>query len=324
MDARPVTGPPHKLLGTPIMTRTLAALLITQIVLAWALPEALAQDAMTLSRVQKLNLESLPGPVPTYYSPGMRPRAEMLQRRVREAVTFFETRYQTPVTVSLAILNESHLTSVAPGSPAGMFASVAPLIVVVPAFPESGIVAQIFRKAHAAATSPEARRAWERLAVSHEAAVSQVLDAMVLHEVGHTYVNGALGFRNVARWLNEFMATYIAYTFLRSREPAAIETWNAVSLDIVDAIQPSTRRLDEFNRLYVGVGIETYGWFQSHFNLGVTAMLPQKQDANWFEELRAAGLDKDSRSLTTSELVDRLDRIAPGLKRWAETLEAAP
>jgi hypothetical protein len=71
------------------------------------------------------------------------------------------------------------------------------------------------------------------------------------------------------------------------------------------------------------LGPETYGWFQSHFNLGVTAVLEQKQDADWFRELRAAGLAKDP-SLTTSELLDRLDRITPRLKQWAEQLQVAP
>ena len=72
------------------------------------------------------------------------------------------------------------------------------------------------------------------------------------------------------------------------------------------------------------MGPETYGWFHSHFNLGVTAVLEQTQDADWFKELRAAGLDKGNPSLTTSELLDRLDRMTPGIKRWAERLEKGP
>jgi hypothetical protein len=302
------------------MTRKLAALLITQIVLGWAVPEALAQDDKTLERVRSLGLESLPGPVPTYYSPEARPRAEALQRRVRDAVRFFESRHNIQSPLSLAVLNEAHSAAVTQ-QPYAMLASVAPRVVIVPAFPDRGPVAQVLRTAHAAASSSEVRQAWARLGVSYEAAVGQVLDAMVIHEVGHTYVNGALGFRDVARWFNEFMATYIAYTFLRSREPTAISAWNAVSLDVVHGIKPSTRRLDEFNRLYTGLG-ETYGWFQSHFNLGVAVVLEQKQDADWFAELRAAGLVTDTRSLTTSELLNRLDRITPGLKQWAEKLEA--
>jgi len=306
------------------MTRTLALLVITQIVIGWASSEALAQDEMTLARVRSLGLESLPDPVPTYYSPELRPRAEALQRRVRDAVSFFESRHNIPSPLTLALLNEPHWAAVS-RAPYGLgFASVAPRVVVWAASTEKGIMAQIFRAAHAAASSPEVSQAWTSLGVSHEAAVAQVLEAILLHEVGHVYVNGALGFRDVARWFNEFMATYIAYTFLRSREPAAIGVWNAVSLDIIHGIQPSTRKLDDFNRLYNQLPPQTYGWFQSHFNLGVTAVLEQKRDTDWFVELRTAGLDKDSRSLTTSELLGRLDRIAPGIKGWAEKLEKGP
>ena len=55
---------------------------------------------------------------------------------------------------------------------------------------------------------------------------------------------------------------------------------------------------------------------------GYRIVLAQKQDADWFRELRAAGLDNGSRSLTTSELLDRLEPITPGVKQWADELEA--
>jgi hypothetical protein len=100
--------------------------------------------------------------------------------------------------------------------------------------------------------------------------------------------------------------------------------WDAVSADIVHGLRPSTRRLDDFNRQSAGLGIETYGWFQSNFNVGAAVVLAQMKDADWFSRLRAVGLDKDSISLTTPELIDRLDRITPGLRQWAETLQAAP
>jgi hypothetical protein len=305
------------------MTRTLAALLFTQIFLGWASSEALAQNDKTLEQVRSLGLESLPGPVPTYYSPGARARAEALQRQVREAVSFFEGRYKLPQSFSLAVLNEPHWAALRPGPYGGTFASPAPHVVGAPAFPDRGVMAKFFRAVHTAAPSPEVGQAWARLGVSHEAAVDRVMDAWVFHEVGHLYVNSALGFRDVARWFNEFMATYMAYTFLQSREPATISMWNAVALDIVHGFKPSSLSLDDFNRLgLLKGGPETYGWFQSHFNLGVTALIEQKKDADWFGELRAAGLDKDSRSLTTSELLARLDRITPGIKQWAEKLQS--
>ena len=305
------------------MTRTLAALLITQIVIGWASPEALAQNDPTLERVRSLGLETLPGPVPTYYSPGARARAEALQRQVRGAISFFERRYKLPQPISLAVLNESHWTAIRPGPYGGTFASPVPHVVGAPAFPDSGVMARFFRAVHNASSAPEVGQAWARLGVSHEVAVDRVMDAWIFHEVGHLYVNSALGFRDVARWFNEFMATYMAYTFLQSREPATISMWNAVALDIVHGFKPASPSLDEFNRMgLLKGGAETYGWFQSHFNLGVTLVLEQKKDADWFGELRAAGLDKDSRSLTTSELLDRLDRITPGLKQWAEKLQS--
>ena len=305
------------------MTRRLAALLVTQIVLGWVSPEAFAQDDKTLERVRSLDVESLPGPVPTYYSPGARPRAEALQRRVRDAVSFFESRYGIPSPLSLAILNEPHWAALSPGPYGGMSASAAPPVVLLPAFPDRGVMAQFFRATHAAASSPEVRQAWASLGVSHEMAVPQVIDAMVFHEVGHVFLR-ALGFSWTRHWFNEFTATYMAHILLR-REPATLRMWKAVSLDIVHGFKPSTRSLDEFNRLYgMKLGPETYGWFYSQVNLGVAAVLEHTQDADWFKELRAAGLDKGNPSLTTSELLDRLERMTPGIKNWAEKLEKGP
>lgn len=277
-----------------------------------------------LARLRSLGLESLPGPVPTYYSSEVGPRAEALQRQVRDAVSFFESRYNIQPPLTLAVLNEPHWAAIRSGRPYGVpFFSAAPYVVFLPAFPDRAIVAQIFRMAHTAASPPEVGRVLTTLGVSHEVAVGRVSDLIAFHELGHVYVR-ALGF-DVPHWLDEFMATYVAYTFLRHREPAAISMWNALSLDLVHGVQPATRKLDDFNRLYgPGLALPTYGWFESQFNLGVTVVLEQKQDTNWLTDLRAAGLDKGTQSLTTSELLDRLERITPGVRAWAERLEAGP
>ena len=75
------------------------------------------------------------------------------------------------------------------------------------------------------------------------------------------------------------MATYMAHTFLHSQEPATINMWKAVSLDIVHGttIHPN---LDEFNRQYAARKTvpQTYGWFYSQVNLGVTAVREQMKD----------------------------------------------
>ena len=306
------------------MTRQLAALLATQIVLGWVAPEALAQNDKTLERVRSLDVESLPGPVPTYYSPGARARAEALQSRVRDAVSFFESRYGIPSPLSLAVLNEAHWAAMSPGPYGGMSASAAPPVVLLPAFPDRGVMAQFFRATHAAASSPEVRQAWASLGVSHEMAVPQVIDAMVFHEVGHVFLR-ALGFSWTRHWFNEFTATYMAHILLRSREPVTLSMWKAVSSDIVHGFKPSTRSLDEFNRQYgMKLGPETYGWFYSQVNLGVAAVFEHTKDTDWFKELRAAGLDKGDPSLTTSELLDRLERMTPGIKSWAEGLQKGP
>src|SRR4030095_612022 len=69
----------------------------------------IGQQASTdLARVQALSLESLPGPVVAYYSPGARDRAASLSSRLSEALTYYDNHLGIAPPVALAVLNEAH------------------------------------------------------------------------------------------------------------------------------------------------------------------------------------------------------------------------
>ena len=68
-----------------------------------------AQEApKVLARIQELGLESLPGGVTAYYSPGTRERAALLQKRLGDALTYYNDRLGVAPTFALAVLNEAH------------------------------------------------------------------------------------------------------------------------------------------------------------------------------------------------------------------------
>ena len=67
--------------------------------------EVIGQEASTsLARVQALSLESLPGPVVAYYSPGARDRAASLSSRLSEALTYSDNHLGVAPTLALAVL----------------------------------------------------------------------------------------------------------------------------------------------------------------------------------------------------------------------------
>ena len=272
--------------------------------------------------LRDLALDTLAGPMETYFSPGARARAEGLQARLRSADAFFTSRLKVGPSFHLAILTEADWAAVSPMPYGFSFVSDTPHVVVLPAAPERAIVAEIYRAARPGLPS-EAAQTLARLGISYDEAVAQVSDFIAFHELGHVYVE-EVGFRDAARWLEEILATYVAYSFLQAREPDAIATWNALSAAIVGHIQPASRSLDDFNRLYTALGPETYGWFQSHFNLRVAAVVEQRREASWLAELQTAGFLRNTRSVPTSQLLTRLDRLVPVFSVWAVTLARTP
>jgi hypothetical protein len=273
-----------------------------------------------LDVVQELELEALPGPIPTYFSPGSRERAEQLQAWLRAADAFFQDRLKIAPPFSLAVLNEEHWSQVSQG-PYGIpfYTFEAPTFVVMPALPDRSVVTQIYSAARVGLPAGAAADL-ERVGVSYEDAVGQIVDLIGFHEVGHVYI-AALGYHrnNTARWLEELLATYAAYSYLDVAQPSSIVVWNALSEALLGLVQPATRSLDEFNdRPLQRFGPATYGWFQSHFNLRDDLIVQRRPRATWFRQLAGTGLDEDTRGTPTSELLRRLRGFEPSFTEWAE------
>jgi hypothetical protein len=285
------------------------------------------QASVILDNLMAAGVETLPGPIPTYYSPGYRERAEGLQAWLRDADDFFRKRLRVNPEFSLAVLSPEHWSVVSMGPYGVPFVpplvpgdlSVVPRLVVLPAATDQAVVTQIYSAAEVA-LPPHAAATLAALGISYDEAVLQVLDLIGFHEVGHVYI-AALGYHrdNTARWLEELLATYAAYSYLDLAQPTAIPVWDALSEALLGFVPPVSRSLDDFNALYIqGLGPATYGWFQSHFNLRSTVVLKHRPRATWFAQLRGLGLDQDTRDMPTSELLSRLRGFNPSFTAWAD------
>lgn len=286
-----------------------------------------AMASAILDDLQAAGLEMLPGPIPTYYSPGYRERAETLQAWLRDADAYFRNRLHIAPDISLAVLNPEHWTLLSMGPYGVPFVppltpgdlSEVPRLVVLPAVPELAVVTHIYL-ASEVALPPQAALKLAALGVSYEDAVLQVLDLIGFHEVGHAYI-AALGYHrdNTARWLEEMLATYAAYSYLDVAQPSSITVWDALSEALLGFVPPASRSLDDFNSLFIqGLGPASYGWFQSHYNLRSSVVLKHRPHATWFAQLRGLGLDEDTRAMPTSELLRRLRGFNPSFTAWAD------
>jgi hypothetical protein len=273
----------------------------------------------SLAIVQGLGLELLPGPVPTYYSAGHQERAEMLQSWLRGADEFFQKRLKIAPPFHVAVLTPEDWAAISPVPYGVPFVTDNYRLVVLPAVPELAVVTQIYSAAQPS-LPPAAAAELAALGVSYDDAVSQVLDLIGFHEVGHVYA-AELGYRNdnTVRWLEELLATYAAYSYLAVAQPSSITVWDALSEAVLGFVEPRSRSLDDFGTLGVrGLGPDGYGWFQSHFNLRDAVIVRQRPHGTWFKQLSAHGLDQDTRAIPTSELLRRLRGFHPSFTQWAD------
>lgn len=271
--------------------------------------------------LEQLGLEMLPGPVPTYFSPGARERAEDLQARLRPAVEFWDDRMNLELPITLAVLNPEHWAVILP-TPYGIPGNNEPEhLVIVPSEPDKAVVTQLYTAAGAALPA-DAAAELARLGITYEDAVLLGLDLIGLfHETGHVY-NAALGYRRgqTRHWFREFLATYTAYTYLDVARPSDIVVWNALSEAVIAFVgePPVSRNLEFLPFSPLGLTPAGYGWFQSHFNLRADVVVRQRPRATWFEQLAEEGLDHGTLAIPTSELLRRLRGFNPSFTEWAD------
>jgi hypothetical protein len=277
-----------------------------------------AQPVTYLARVQQLELHSLAGTVPTYYSPGARARAVTLQAMLNEAVVYFRDRLSVEPQLRLAVLNEAHWTEVRPLPYGVPWVSSPPHVVVVPADLERSVIVRGFSTTRSRA-SAATRQALMTVGVPFDTVPYRLNDFIGYHEVGHVVIE-AQGLSQTQRWFNEMLATFAAYAFMRDRHPDQARAWDALMRFNIETLQPGFRSLSEFERQYADMSQETYGWFQGMFHLRL-AEVYSARGLEFLADLRRAGLTSGAKYETPAELAVRLEAVVAGFQRWVQLVE---
>jgi hypothetical protein len=273
-------------------------------------------SGITVEQVRGIGVEVLPGAVPTYHTPGYVERARALQRLVEDGRRFFADSLGLRAEVNLAVLSGADWSRLTPVPYTIPFFSPGAAMIFLPATTAGPVVDDYL------ASRP--RLPASRLRQIHDAGFSfeegahKMVDLIGYHELGHLYLR-AYGIQPPGHWVNEFLATYFAYAYLRRAQPHLAELWDGMVQPAPGSRPPHTS-LADFDRLYFGVGPENYFWYQGTFAARVSEVFAARglgflaAVRETFPEGAAAPADGD-------EVLARLERIEPGFIVWAAALE---
>lgn len=87
------------------------------------------------------------------------------------------------------------------------------------------------------------------------------IDKIMIHELGHYFFKNVAQINQIESFSWEFMATYFALDYLNQNTNG----WDMDTLKQANEEQINYRTIEDFNSLYVGVGVENYDWYQRQF-----------------------------------------------------------
>lgn len=273
---------------------------------------AQAQVDSTLIRIRTLNPDSAQTNVPVYFSSGFEDRANALSKLLEKADRFLIKSLGIAADLNLAVLDEQDWPQVWPFPYGIPYVSLqSPWVVVIPAKPkESVLFAGI-----SAVLSPDQ--------------AATMIDNIGFHEVSHIYISEYLypdDFKGAppVRWLDEFLAQYLAYAFMKEVSTARVKIWDSFTTGTLNGPAPRYTSLDAFEKEYYGFlgtpnGSANYGWYQSAF---------AKQAADIYDDRGLRFLESIKQNLpwdnfenwTTHTILKELEKIIPGFISWHDDL----
>ncbi len=189
-------------------------------------------------------LEKLKGEPVTYYSTGFEVRAKAIQQLISNCILFYETKFpDKKFNVRLYLLNKSDWEKPPFDEPYGMpFYNRRNIIMVVAAEKNA------LRRLTGLPDDP----------VKSDSILS-TFDYQPIHELGH-YFFFTLNNLYKEKWLNEFLATYFLICFIKEKNLVP-----ELEDELKAGYSVAHKTLDDFQKLYGGVGPVNYHWYQCKF-----------------------------------------------------------
>lgn len=259
------------------------------------------ESSLTLHRLQDSDLPVKEAPFALYYSPAAEAEADRYAAVLAEAVDWYRETIGWEGRFAMAVLDDGDYERYAGQGYPVPFAEIVTGLVVMPddisAFPGFDV--------------------WD-LEAGH---LNQTL---TLHEVGHVIAYD-IGLWSQSHWVNELMANVFLAGYLRARHPDDRALLEGVPPGFEDAGR--TKHLVDLDRLYAGVGLDNYAWFQFRLAEIADHLAADADFATLIRALREAfpsGETGGNNVPTPEESFRRLEAITPGIGAMAAGLVGRP
>lgn len=244
--------------------------------------------------------------------------AQKLGPMVAEALQYYRDSLGVDLDFRLALLDEKswkEYTNYPYGLPFVNYDS-SPAVAVLPEKPEGAVYELLLGLEDE--VSADLRKQVENTGYNWKDFSAKVVNLIIFHEIGHPYAN-TYGIAKPAKWLNEFVASYFAYTFIYAAYPESAHIWKLSGDAIFQGHEPTHRTLKEFEELYDRVGVPDYGWYQSAFEKRANPLV-EKRGVSFIRDLKEA-FPEGTGNLTNGEIIAKLEKIESGFKEWSKIFE---
>ncbi len=269
--------------------------------------------------IRELELSSLKGEVPVYFSEGFADRAAYLQGLAEPASRYFQEPEIIGVKVhlNLAVLGPEDwarftqlpygIAHILPDPPTAVLAASSDNIIANSLIAYKEEVSEVTLKR------------LEELDIPFEEAAATFVDLLGFHEMGHIYADtyGCAPPWPEQKWLGELVATYLAYAYMKENQPKIAELWNIMSDHMANSVEAEHTTLVDFEKLYIGVGNANYGWYQARFNQKVEEIY-ERSGISFVHTLKKSLAENPETSKDDPFRLKELDAIFEGFTTWAK------
>ena len=290
VTGRPLTG---RKLSARQVSRGLGILALAGIHCMLSAKHAAAQPAANaLQRLVALRLPRLHGPVPVYYSAGVKETAVRDQAAIAACANWYSQQLHVTVPVTVAVLNQADWKRVGaliaypmPQAEPEAGGNVLFMPDSFDSFPGQGSPAEVVKK----------------------------LDFISFHETGHLFQR-KLKLEGPDLFMQEFTATMLATAYALVARPDLV----AATVDSRAGSRQRYTSFEDLDLVYFGVGFDNYDWLQVETARLAVFFVKGQDLASLVDKLHAAF--PPGQVMSNRDVLAKLDVIRPGFLAQAGDL----
>jgi hypothetical protein len=257
-------------------------------------------------------LPVLDGRVPTYYSGFGETQARQVQATFEAAADYYTEQTGTALTLQLALLGADERQRLTPSE--AMSLSIPgvrpgpPYIAAIPIGRQNAILPLVTEVGTRTSVLREFGLTEEQLA-------QRFLILLALHDVGHYYARAAFPSQGAPPpgWLSEFVASYLATTFLSEKHPDDVRIWRTLTAAFPEHLRPRSRATFDGD-FHAASTADIYMCYLGSLQARVNEVHGREGTA-FLQKLRAAW--KEGAPEDADSAMRLLDHFSPGFEGWA-------